>query len=331
MILALLVAAVATASPAPAVSAPLSPAPATPAASAPTGAQPPDGTYNYQGVIGSQPILQATVVVKRSTAGVDVKETETAAGMQGSITTTADMQLSPDLRPTGYDAIYGVPGGKTVPAKVTFSPNAASEQAKGQTLALPLAPNTSRFAIVDGALLSGFLLLPAQMYGQKAVTALAPVVGFSTALSPASDNPARPQKLPNDVHLSITGPVPFVEWYDPTTYVVDEIDVPTQNLTVTLRSHTSATAAPATSEALPNSTPVPLGAERFRSSEVSFLSADGTRLAGTVSPPNGKHGSPGVLLIVGSGPVDRDERIGPNLIFAQIAHALGNAGFAYRR
>jgi hypothetical protein len=47
VILALLVAAVATASPAPAVSAPLSPAPATPAASAPSGAQPPDGTYNY--------------------------------------------------------------------------------------------------------------------------------------------------------------------------------------------------------------------------------------------------------------------------------------------
>ena len=239
MILALLLAAAVNAAPSPVASA--SAAAPSPAATsgAPTGSQPPDGIYIYQGMIGSQPILQSTVVVNRNAGGVDVKETETASGMQGTATTTADMQLSSDLRPTKYDAVYGLPGGAKVPASVTFSGNAASEQAKGQTFPFNLAPSTTSFAILDGALQSGALLLPAQMFGQNAITAAVPVAGLATPLTKANDNPTRPTKLgAGEAHLSISGPVAFVEWYDPTTYIVDEVDVPAQNLIITLQKHT---------------------------------------------------------------------------------------------
>lgn len=292
----------------------------------------PDGTYMFQGVAAGHVVLRSTVVVRHGDAGIVVDENESVLGAQGSTATHATMRLTTDLHPIRYEATYGV-GGTPIPVKVDFSPSGATETAKGQTLAMTLAANTSRFVLLDGALLSGFLLLPQEMRGQAAVTGLAPVVAFSTALTVADDDPPRPKGVSDrDAHLSIVGPVPFVEWFDPSTGIVDEIDVPSQTLVVTLQSRSAATNSSATPAPLPNSAPLSLGAQHYSNREVSFRSADGTRLAGTLSLPVApRSGRPGVVMLVGSGNVDRDERIGPNLIFTQIAHALGNTGFAVLR
>ncbi|MDQ6780438.1 MAG: alpha/beta fold hydrolase [Candidatus Eremiobacteraeota bacterium] len=293
----------------------------------------PEGTYTFQGVAAGQVVLRSTVVVRHSDAGIVVDENESVLGAQGTTLTHAAMRLTADLHPIHYDATYGAGGDMPIPVKVDFTPTGASVTAKGQTLAITLAANTSRFVILDGALLSGFLLLPQEMRGQSAVTGLAPVLAFTTPLTAGSDNPPRPKDLSDrESHLSILGPVPFVEWFDPATGIVDEIDVPSQTLVIKLQFRSAATNGASTPAPLPNSSPLPLGAQHYRNSEISFRSADGTRLAGTLSlPATPRRGRPGVLMLVGSGNVDRDERIGPNLIFAQLGHALSNAGYTVLR
>lgn len=70
-----------------------------------------------------------------------------------------------------------------------------------------------------------------------------------------------------------------------------------------------------------------------QSSDVSFVSNDGSKLSGTLSVPQKHAGAavPAVLLIAGSGPLDRDEHVGPNAFFADLAADLDAAGYAVLR
>lgn len=66
--------------------------------------------------------------------------------------------------------------------------------------------------------------------------------------------------------------------------------------------------------------------------DVTFTSSDGSRLAGTLAFPAHAQGKlSAVLLIAGSGMMDRDETIGPNKPFLEISNALTKAGFAVLR
>jgi pimeloyl-ACP methyl ester carboxylesterase len=62
--------------------------------------------------------------------------------------------------------------------------------------------------------------------------------------------------------------------------------------------------------------------------------ANGFNLVGTMSKPEGAAATaklPAVVLIAGSGPVDRDETVAGIPVFAQLASALADAGFAVVR
>ena len=62
------------------------------------------------------------------------------------------------------------------------------------------------------------------------------------------------------------------------------------------------------------------------------IEANGFWLAGTVSKPeNAKGPLPGVVLVSGSGPTDRDETVAGIPIFGELAGALADAGFAVLR
>jgi len=62
--------------------------------------------------------------------------------------------------------------------------------------------------------------------------------------------------------------------------------------------------------------------------EEVYISSTGFNLAGVVSKPAGTTGRlPAVVLIGGSGPTDRDEKVAGIPIFAQLAAALADAGF----
>ena len=70
--------------------------------------------------------------------------------------------------------------------------------------------------------------------------------------------------------------------------------------------------------------------ERFRETEVTV--GAGTRaLPGTLSVPVGAGPFPGVVLVHGSGPLDRDETVGPNKPFRDLAGGLASRGIAVLR
>ena len=116
--------------------------------------------------------------------------------------------------------------------------------------------------------------------------------------------------------------------YDPANGVLQRFDIPTLNFSLVLQSHDAGTAAPHVS-APP--TPEPLESQNYAVREVTITADDGVKLAGTLTLPNVKPPFPAVLLVHGSGCIDRDETIGPNKIFAQIANHLSNAGYAVLR
>ena len=79
-------------------------------------------------------------------------------------------------------------------------------------------------------------------------------------------------------------------------------------------------------------TPVPLPPARYASRDVSVTADDGVTLAGTLTIPNAAaRPLPGFVFVHGSGCIDRDETIGPNKIFAQLANRLSNDGYAVLR
>jgi pimeloyl-ACP methyl ester carboxylesterase len=69
----------------------------------------------------------------------------------------------------------------------------------------------------------------------------------------------------------------------------------------------------------------------YRAEEVSFDSAPGVRLAGTLTLPAGKGPFPAAVLITGSGAQDRDESILGHRLFMVLADALTRRGIAVLR
>ena len=69
---------------------------------------------------------------------------------------------------------------------------------------------------------------------------------------------------------------------------------------------------------------------RFVEQEIEFGS-EAWRLPGTISLPNGDGPFPAIILVHGSGPNDRDETIGPNKPFRDLAHGLASRGIAVMR
>jgi hypothetical protein len=81
---------------------------------------------------------------------------------------------------------------------------------------------------------------------------------------------------------------------------------------------------------MPTALPTPF--PHFRSTDIVFASSDGIRLAGTITIPNrGRAPFPIIVLVHGSGPIDRNETIGPNAVFLQLSNSLSNAGYAVLR
>jgi uncharacterized protein len=71
--------------------------------------------------------------------------------------------------------------------------------------------------------------------------------------------------------------------------------------------------------------------DRFKESEVVVDAGTGWPLAGTLSLPTGQGPFPAVVLVHGSGPNDRDESIGPNRPFRDLAWGLASRGIAVLR
>src|SRR5580765_2512433 len=75
----------------------------------------------------------------------------------------------------------------------------------------------------------------------------------------------------------------------------------------------------------------PVAADASYTERGITVGASGHPLGGTLAMPKGKGPFAAVVLVHGSGPQDRDETIGPNHVFTDIAHGLAAQGIAVLR
>lgn len=282
-----------------------------------TVALPPDGTYTYAMEQGGTRVLTSQVVFARGPAGVEERE---HSDIQGGISTARTFDSA--LRELDYS-------GRTPTAeiRITLVPGKATltYQGASQEYALPAgAP-----ALVLDGLFAPAAILPAFIAAHHA----AAFTGFATLHPRTLDvevdsdaRPVRPAGVPaadSSLTLTIEGAKQTL-WFDPATNVVDEFD-PNGETRVRLvsRSADVSTFAPAP-------TPTPF-VSPFRSRDVHFVSKDGSVLAGTLSFPDGPGPFAAVILLQGSGVSDRNETVGPNAVFAELANALNARGYAVLR
>lgn len=198
-------------------------------------------TYTYSASLAGQPVGQWTVAVK-SDAGHTVLDEKSSASLGGlSLGATATLTLDPSLAPVRYDGRYNAPG-QTVDVTVAVASDGATVTSPLATTSGPLqlAPGTTHFAIVEPGLLAGLFALPAQIGAWKdsRVTWITPTSASSQVLTiGAATGATRPTGVPaNDVLLSIASPIAATIWYDPSTFVPDRIDVPSEKA-VLVRVH----------------------------------------------------------------------------------------------
>jgi len=202
---------------------------------------PPDGTYAFVVTRAGQKSGDSTVTVKRVGASITVHELETFTG----VTDTVDETLEPnDLLPTSYLTSFPLTPEVGITAHLAFYTGGAKQTVDGISgeTDFQLETGTTRLIVVDGAMMAGFLFLPAQVksLSLSTFTALSPSRAdtYACKVDPAA-NPTRPSSLPaKDISITVNGTSPagdvrFVEWYDPQTMIVDEMDVPAEQVTIT--------------------------------------------------------------------------------------------------
>jgi hypothetical protein len=221
----------------------LSAAPAYADAAAPVS---PDGVYSYTlkqngGVLGN-----STVTVRRSADGVHFRESQTLTTPLGPVDAQADEAVDGNnYAPLTWVATYTA-SGASHSFRLGISGSRAIQNVDGASrVPLVQQPGTQGITILDQALVSGFMVLPAQVAAGKAgvLTMLVPSANLALALRiDAGAAPAKPANAAaGDISLSVMSPLPLTVWYDPKTLIVDVIDVPSQSLVITLtkRSQTS--------------------------------------------------------------------------------------------
>ncbi len=293
--------------------------------------RPPDGTYVYRATYAGSEIAKDTIVVTSSGTNVVVRDAGTISvqSVSALATTTFDAAT---LSETGYTADFTLPAG-TQHTDVSFAPGDVTVRVPGQIVSIKADPSAPLEFTGDNLAGSFFMLLAALHAHAAARFTLAALEGGVALVSQVQPlaNATRPPGVPSaDIAADVTfGQAAQTFWYDPATYVVDAVEIPSQGAEIRLVSRSAGVTA-ATPE--PLATPVPTPLPHFSSTNVSFVSAGGIRLAGTVTVPHGtRHRFPAVILVHGSGPENRDESIGPNLVFLQLSNALSNAGYVVVR
>jgi uncharacterized protein len=285
------------------------------AASPPSATVLPDGTYRYAISIGGHTVGNSTIVVHRDGAVIVMEERADIPGLNSisvrKLEESTFATLSYAVDAAGERAVVTIVGNDA-----TLTQGKTSKKIS----AAPDAP----FLVSDN-LVAAWAQTPATLHagGGEKLTLACVCGGFMA--------------VPLTVTSSGTGTlrihgadgVDATLAFDPHTYVLERLDVASQQASVVLQSQSSQVSPlPQPSSA----TPVPLPPARYASRDVSIRADDGVTLAGTLTVPNAASTPmPGFVLVHGSGCNDRDETIGPNKIFAQLANALSNNGYAVLR
>ncbi len=192
------------------------------------------GTYTYTASFGGQRLGTSTITVKADGGGTEIDE-HVSGSYQGSPATgSAMLLLAPDLSPSSYRA-SGDMGGVPVQASATIANGTATIVNSAGKTNVPLSANAAHFVVVDLDSFVGFMPLAAQMqaWSDRPVTVVVPSFGKSLAAAPQTATPSqRPAGVPaRDAAISFDGEAPFTIWYDPATFIPDEIDT-AQGITI---------------------------------------------------------------------------------------------------
>ena len=286
------------------------------AASAPKATILPDGTYRYAIGLGGRTVGNSTIVVHRDGAVIVMEERADVAGVSLSSVRRLEESTFATLSYT-VDSTAGR-------AVVTVVGNDATVTQGKITKKISAAPDAP-FLVSDN-LVAAWAQAPATLHagGGEKLT-LACVCGGGFLAVPLSVTSSGTGSL--SVHG--TDGVDVNLAFDPHTFVLERLDVASQQASIVLQSQSSQVLPlPQPSAA----TPVPLPAARYTSRDVSIRAGDGVTLAGTISMPDAAAAAvPAFVFVHGSGCIDRDETIGPNKVFAQLANALSNGGYAVLR
>ncbi len=195
------------------------------------------GTYTYKTSYHGADLGTSTVTVTNSAGSMQISEQTSGAYSGTSGKANATLVLNADLTPASYKA-NGTMGGNPIADSATISGDTAQvTSAQGTSSSFKLTPGQTHFVLVDLGTVAGFVPLPAQMqaWNNASVCAVIPSFGQSIVITPdASTTPARPANVPaTDTPLAFQGHTPFVVWYNPTTLVPDEIDIPSQTVQIT--------------------------------------------------------------------------------------------------
>ncbi len=220
-----------------AVAATLGASPGPTPASAAGASAPPDGSYNYSITQDGAEIGKSSLAIKRTDMGVTVHESET---MQTSYSFVIDEIFDmATLAPRAYTGVY-TRGTDTTTVHAAFDRSGATVTIDNTTGTAPLPnpPGIKDVYVLEGAEMSGFAMLPAQIHASRATqfSQILPrrVIQLVCRVDQHA-GAARPSGVPaGDALLSINGQVNFDEWYDPVTFVVHALSVPSQQVLITL-------------------------------------------------------------------------------------------------
>jgi len=198
----------------------------------------PSGTYTYSVQQGGNDLGTATVSISHSDIGLTVHESQ---NLQSSLSYTIDEIFdATTLDPKAYTGAYAR-GTTATTVRVAVDSGGATVTIDGTsgTAPFPNPPGIKHAYLIEGTLMSGYVLLPAQLHASKVTQfslisprSVAQVVG-NVDLHPVI---TRPASVPTaDVALSVTGKMNFDVWYDPTSMVVHAVSAPGQQLLITLK------------------------------------------------------------------------------------------------
>ncbi len=295
---------------------------------APAAQRPADGTYAYAFVQRGQTIGTSDVVFKGAGTTLTVQERATLGALQATTNTTLDASTLRELQYSGSSPQEGS-------FDVSLADGLATLHSSAVTIPLKAVAGSPTLLVGDG-LVSTYAILPALVHasGIKTFTLAAINGAKALALTVGSAIGKPPANVPSsDAGMTVTfGGATATLWYDPETYVLDLLDNPASSMQIRLSSYSAAAQIAPTPSPAPTATPVPLPSARYTSRDVRFAATGGAQIAGVLTiPRRAARPLPTIVMAPGSGPQDRDETIGPNKIFLQLANAFSNHGYAVLR
>jgi uncharacterized protein len=286
---------------------------------------PVDAPQTYTVFLRSRPVGQETVQIARQPDGWLIRGSNRLGPPIDVVTRTAELHYDAQWRPTRM-LLEGTSGGRETSVKTTFANGqATSDVTVAGTTSQKVDKVAADTVVLPNSFLGSYVAMARRLVGQKTG------MTFRTYIAPQGEVAMRldgtfaerietPRQVIAATRHALTavnpppvGDVPISVWSDGEGTLL-RMSIPSQTLELAREDIASASAR-TTSFSLP-------GDETVRIPAVGFNLA-----ASVVKPKNSKGLLPALILIGGSGPIDRDGFVAGIPILGQMAGDFMEAGF----